>query len=275
VDHGLHFRDVNAGNFQSPRACTAVAVESRVPFCLRALQADNIIRCRAAFCPADGPSNRSKVLLSASLERSRGVDASPFNVLLLHAAVASDMRRAAPSIPILPWIEPGTTSYGGGFSALLPIWSESLFHLSLRSGARRFLWWRAGADKPLSRGMSTASAALHELDTVMSAATAGAWARSGEGCDMTTIAQEELDWTELYLLSGVVVRCPSAEVVMVWRLTFRCDSAQRDNDDVDCAYPTVPGEWHVGGGLIARPVPNGTLLNVSGGVRTGFWFTSC
>lgn len=127
--------------------------------------------------PPDGPSNRSKVLVSATPQRALGVDASPFNVLLLHAAVASDMVRAAPAVPVLPWVEPDTTTEHDGLATLRPIWPEHLFHLTLRLGARRFLWWRAGRDQPLSRGMATASAALHELDTVMDAATAGAWVR--------------------------------------------------------------------------------------------------
>ena len=226
---------------------------------------------------ADGPSNRSKVLLSATPETVLGVDASPFNLLLLHAAVASDMVRAAPTVPVLPWVEPDTTTEHDGYAALLPIWSEHLFHLSLRFSARRFLWWRAGRDQPLSRGMATGSAALRELDTVMATASAGAWRRDGHDCAMTTIesvTQQQLSWTELYLLSGVEVRCPSVAPVNVWRLTFRCDIPQRDTDNVDCAYPTAVGEWHVGGGITVRPVPNGTLLNISGGAATGFWFTS-
>ena len=74
-----------------------------------------------ACLTSDGPSNRSKVLLSATLEAVFSVDASPFNVLLLHAAVASDMVRAAPTVPALPWIEPDTTTEHDGLATLLPI----------------------------------------------------------------------------------------------------------------------------------------------------------
>ena len=91
-------------------------------------------------------------------------------------------------MPVLPWIEPDTTTEHDGFSTLLPIWSEHLFHLALRFGTRRFLWWRAGRDQPLSRGMAIASAALHELDHVMNNATTGAWVSDGEdGCQIATI----------------------------------------------------------------------------------------
>ena len=93
---------------------------------------------------------------------------------------------------------------------------------------------------------------------------------------MTTIesvTSQRLSWMELYLLSGVLVRCPSAAApVEVW-LTFRCEIPIRDTDNVDCAYPTSPGEWHVGVGLIAQPVPNCSTLEISGGVTTGTWFT--
>ena len=58
---------------------------------------------------------------------------------------------------MLPWLEPDTTTEHDAFATLMPIWSEHLFHLSLRFSARRFLWWRAGRDQPLSRGMATAS----------------------------------------------------------------------------------------------------------------------
>ena len=95
---------------------------------------------------------------------------------------------------------------------------------------------------------------------------------------MTTIpsvTEQHLSWMELYLLSGVEVHCPShAAPVSVWRLTFRCEIQQRDTDNVDCAYPTASGEWHVGGGLSARPVPDGSVLAISGGATTGFWFVS-
>lgn len=219
------------------------------------------------------------MLLSATPERARGVDASPFNVLLLHAAIASDMVRAAPTVPALPWLEPDTTTEHDGFSTLLPIWSEHLFHLSLRLSAQRFLWWRAGRDQPLDRGMATASAALHELDAVMGNATSGAWRvrDRAEQCTLSTIksvTEQELTWSDLYLVSGVSISCPSAARANVWRLTFRCEIAERDVDNVDCAYRTGTRTWHVGGGLSVQPVPNGTMLKLDGGVTTGFWFLS-
>ena len=76
---------------------------------------------------------------------------------------------------------------------------------------------------------------------------------------------------EPFLLSGVVVECPSADTaVQVWRLTFRCEVPTRDVDNRQCAYPTAPAEWHVGGGLVLRPVPGGALLDV-GGAKPGHW----
>jgi hypothetical protein len=226
-----------------------------------------------------GPSNKTKVLLSADIVRVQSVDASPFNVLLAHAAVASDMVKAAPSVPVLPWLEPDTTSYGDAFATLDPIWSEHLFHLTLRFSARRFLWWRAGRDLPLSRGMAAASAALRELDSVMNNATGGAWGADygkQQACEMSTIdsvTQKQVTWHDPLLLSGVLVDCPSKSPVEVWRVTFRCDVPARDDDDRTCAYPTHPGEWHIGGGLTTMPVPNGRPLHLPGGVTTGFWFS--
>ena len=87
----------------------------------------------------------------------------------------------------------------------------------------------------------------------------------------------ELSWMDLYLLSGAEVSCPSSArhhqpAVKVWRLAFRCSISQRDTDNVDCAYPTAAGVWHVAGAMTVMPVPNGTMLNVTEGATTGFWF---
>ena len=174
-----------------------------------------------------GESNRSKVLITANLDSMQSADCSPFNTLLHAAAVATDMVSAAPHVQALPWLEPDTTSYAGGSVSvcrqthlaccckfpgdmvhvlplrsqpiLQPIWSDHLFHLSPRLAARRFLWWRAGDDYPLTRGMGTLSRALHEMDTVINNATDGAWSRDGQACGFTTIAAvaaQELSWLE-------------------------------------------------------------------------------
>jgi hypothetical protein len=89
-----------------------------------------------------------------------------------------------------------------------------------------------------------------------------------------SVTEQELTWSDLYLVSGVSISCPSAARANVWRLTFRCEIAERDVDNVDCAYRTGTRTWHVGGGLSVQPVPNGTMLKLDGGVTTGFWFLS-
>ena len=98
--------------------------------------------------------------------------------------------------------------------------------------APRFLWWRAGDDYPLTRGMATLSSALHELDAVMTVATDGAWsAAGGETCSFTAIPSlnaRAVTWLDPYIVSGVNVQCPSpvnsgvVKQAQVWRLTFRC-----------------------------------------------------
>ena len=97
----------------------------------------------------------------------QSVDATPFNAMLLHAARATDMARAAPHVPRLPWLEPDVThtQYDGSAPLLRPLWSEHLFHLALRLGSREWLWWKAGGDHTPNEGMGTLSLALGSQHT--------------------------------------------------------------------------------------------------------------
>ena len=221
-----------------------------------------------------GDSNRSTVLVTAATVGMQAIDNSPFNTMLQHAAIAADMVRTAPHVPVLPWLEPDTTHWSGGAPVLFPLWSEHLFHLALRLRTRKFLWWKAGADRPMDRGMATLSAALHELDAIMTNATSGAWAAS---CSMEThpsLEAQSLTWAEPLLLSAVRVTCDGAPAADVWRLAFRCEVPTRDADNRQCAYPTAPGRWHVAGGIEQEPVPGGTIVALPGGAPTGHWIVT-
>jgi hypothetical protein len=87
-----------------------------------------------------------------------------------------DMRRAAPGVPIQPWLSPKLNPCGkdpavpGGswLSAgnRSTMWEEQAMHLALSTGAREFLWWKLGRARPLDLGLQLLSTVLGELDQV-------------------------------------------------------------------------------------------------------------
>ena len=152
--------------------------------------------------------------------------ASSFNSLLAGIVRARDMYRAAPTVPIHPWLAPKHADWGKGSSWLasgnqstdeVRMWEENVFHLALSTGATEFLWWQPGAQRPLGVGQALLSAVLHELDAVTGLA-------GRAGCTVTPIVTNQTavaDFGRTWLLSGARVSCHGGHERDVYRFTPR------------------------------------------------------
>ena len=178
---------------------------------------------------ADGTCNSSRVFAFQTpgpAGRQVELAASSFNSLLAGIVRARDMYRAAPTVPIHPWLAPKHADWGKGSSWLasgnqstdeVRMWEENVFHLALSTGATEFLWWQPGAQRPLGVGQALLSAVLHELDAVTGLA-------GRAGCTVTPLVTNQTaveDFGRTWLLSGARVSCHGGHERDVYRFTPR------------------------------------------------------
>jgi len=234
--------------------------------------------------------------------RVRTRAATPFDVLLGNQATLRDMRAAAPSVPIEPWVcpkqavwndrgSPKHASWLGGSD----MWQENVLHAAVAVAARTFLWWRPGAQRPEDMGFALMSTVLAELDGVLGGggAPSGTWA-----CDVASAAPIDGGATALlgsddpYLISGTSLSCvgggrsrggaggPAVEggattTRRVYRLTPRCLDEPRDCAARPHASALAHGERatiKIASGFEVTPVADGCWWAPgANSSAAGFW----
>ena len=150
-----------------------------------------------------GACNTSSVIASypgGPDGRQTELAANSFTTLLHEVLTARDIVRAAPSIPVHPWLSPKYAGCGGGRGLDAGItwlasgnssnvdetsmWEENIFHLALSTATTQFLWWQPAAQRPMGLGMPLLSKVLAELDWATGlAAHATRTAATGAGGD--------------------------------------------------------------------------------------------
>lgn len=200
-----------------------------------------------------------------------------FDALVQEIAVARDMVRAAPQIPVHPWLAPKYADWGKGYSYLssgnastdeVMMWEEHVFHQALSTGTTEFLWWQPGAERPTGLGLPLLSSALAELDAVTGVVDSGLGA--GQSCTMTpfeTNLTRVGDFALPYLMSSMAVKCIGKPRREVYRFTPRCtktiwctwwDSSQ-PNTHYPPANGTVAPSWRIGSGFNLQ-TPEGSMV---------------
>jgi hypothetical protein len=208
------------------------------------------------------------------------VEGGSFSQLIFNIAMARDLAKAAPSVPVQPWLSPKYGDWGLGYSYLssgnistdeVKMWEENVFHVALSTGSTEFLWWQPGSQRPLGLGMDLLSQALHELDWVSGA-------DRHPDCQMKPIEAEYTrltDFVQSFIMSAMQVKCSDGFQREVYRFTPRCTKT------IWCTwsgaeYPPKNGStspsWRIGSGFNIVPVEGGVVQLAEVPVSTaGAW----
>jgi hypothetical protein len=234
-----------------------------------------------------GSVNTTRVLASQTpgpLGVQSEVAGTSFDALVNIVVVARDMVRAAPTVPVHPWLAPKHADWGSGFSYLssgnhttdeVMMWEENVFHLALSTGAAEFLWWQPGSQKPEGEGQPLLSRALAELDEVTGlAAHGGSDSCSVRPLDTNTTAINTFSVTSI--MSAASVSCSDGFTRDVFRFTPRCTRTVWCTWWGSSDYPPRNGtkspQWRTGSGWDVTPVPDGVVWLAQDPVSTaGAW----
>jgi len=239
------------------------------------------------------------------------IDGGAFEAVVANAAMARDATFASPNALWQPWIEPRNGSLDGKGESWLNtvreadnathvqgMWFENVFHVWALTGATDWFWWRPGSNRPETSGYDDISAALHELDALVSEAIGPA------GCapedvrlapNMSDPNTQILGLDSPWLLSAIDVSCSKGSgggsddgdgsaaampVTTVYRFTPKCIWWPCEgNQGGSCVemhhkpHGQVAPSWKVGSGVSFMPSPTGAIwTNEDGPVSySGFW----
>ena len=244
-----------------------------------------------------GKPNTTTIFARSTGSRVRMTAASPFDALLLNMAKLRDMHLAAPHVPVQPWLSPKYATWNAapqpptyswisssdGVNDRGDFWQEQILHAALSTGAKEFLWWKPGANRPMSLGLPLLSAVLSELD--LAVATAGGALPAGNCTSATPLvdATTALDAADAsYLLSGAtLVGCSGGigdggGTRRIYRLTPRClDGRYCTQRPAGLLRPQTRATLKLFSGFEVAPVADGCWwAPTSNTSSAGFWIVA-